>query len=71
MVVSVINTPYVNQEEIKPQDFQVYLGSLLDKAIKEWAEKRNLSYDVSVRVRNPNYFPSLFVVKSYITKKVG
>jgi hypothetical protein len=62
MVVSVINTPYVNPEKIKPQDFQIYLGSLLDKAIKEWAEKRNLPYDVSVRVRNPNYFPSLFAV---------
>jgi hypothetical protein len=62
MVVSAMNTSYDNPEKIKPQDFQVYLSSLLDKAIKEWAKKRGLSYDVSVQVRNPNCFPSLFAV---------
>ncbi|PLS19009.1 hypothetical protein CVD28_00990 [Bacillus sp. M6-12] len=62
IVTAVMTTSYMKHDKVNPHAFQVYLASILDKAIQEWVQEKEIPYDVRVLVRNPNSFPSIFAV---------
>ncbi|WCK57175.1 hypothetical protein PP175_28725 (plasmid) [Aneurinibacillus sp. Ricciae_BoGa-3] len=50
------------KDGLTPHAFLIFLGSLLDKAFTEWATTQQLSFQPSVKVRQPNTFPSIFAI---------
>lgn len=62
IVTSILGTSYSRNESVTAYAFQVYLATVLDRAFKDWAEKQDWKHDVSVLVRQPSTFPSIFAV---------
>lgn len=62
IVSTVMTTSYLKDDLVTPHAFQVYLANQLNVAYNEWIEKQELNYEVSILVRNPDSFPSLFAV---------
>jgi hypothetical protein len=62
IVTAVMTTSYLKDDKVNGHAFQVFLASILNKALQSWAKKKDISDDVRVLVRNPNSFPSIFAV---------
>jgi hypothetical protein len=62
VVTASMSLAHVKTKTMTPHTFQVYLASLLDKGFKVWAKSQKMERSVSVLVRNPSSFPSIFAV---------
>lgn len=62
VLTAIMDTSYQKNKKVTPHSFQVYLGSLLGKALQTWASEQGISQKVQVLVRTPNTFPSIFAV---------
>lgn len=62
IVTSVMSVPHLKNDQATPHAFLIYLATLLDREFKEWAKTQDWKHDISILVRQPNSFPSIFAV---------
>lgn len=62
IVTSILGTSYSKTEPVTTFAFQVYMATILDRAFKAWSKEQDWEHDVSVLVRQPLSFPSIFAL---------
>lgn len=58
----VMNRDMLDGGKLKVHDFQTFLADLTNQFVQSWAKEHGIQEEITVEVRTPNTFPSLFAI---------